>query len=68
MSDYVKLEGIKKKHKMEDSDVITCETHNVEITYGSLDPIQQLAFLEGLDTTPDMPCLLIERNKGGHGD
>lgn len=53
----VKLEN-GKRHRMKPNDEITCHTHGIVTTWGALDPIQQLAFLEGLDVVEDAPCLL----------
>jgi len=54
----IKLEGIKRPYTPKDGDEVRCETHNVTTTWGALDPVQQLALSEGLDTTADLPCLL----------
>lgn len=48
--------------KVYDSSPIKCEVHGVETTWGELDPIRQLAVESGLDTTADMPCLLLGSN------
>ena len=57
----VKLEGLKKPYAPKDEDEVRCDTHNLVTTWGALDPIQQLALAEGLDTTEDLPCLLAPR-------
>lgn len=54
----IKLENGKTLKLKADTE-ITCETHGIKVTYGSLDPIQKMAFEEGLDTTADIPCLLV---------
>jgi hypothetical protein len=50
--------------KVFDSSPVECEVHGVKTTWGALNPIQQLAVEGGLDTTPDLTCLLVERNSG----
>lgn len=40
-----------------DSDEVRCEEHGVVTTWGALDPFQQLAVEEGLDSTTG--CLLL---------
>ncbi len=60
----VKLEGIKKQYHPKDTDEVRCHTHNFVTTWGALDSIQRLACEEGLDTTEDLPCLLMPRGEG----
>lgn len=57
----VKLEGYKKPYHPKEADEVKCEIHGVVTTWGALDPIQRLACEESLDTTPDLPCLLLPR-------
>lgn len=38
---------------------VVCETHGTKTTWGELDGYQQLAVESGLDTAPDLPCLLV---------
>ena len=58
----IKLEGEKKRYTPKDSDPIHCPSHNVTVTWGELDPIQQLAVSEGLDTLDDLPCIMLKRS------
>ena len=46
------------RYAPKDSDPVECHEHGTRTTWGALDAIQQLALSEGLDTTPDLPCLL----------
>lgn len=57
----VKLEGHKKPYHPKDTDEVKCEVHGVITTWGALDSIQRLACEDNLDTTPDLPCLLLPR-------
>ncbi len=54
----VKLEGQRKTYDPKDTDEVRCEVHGLVTTRGALDAIQRLAVEEGLDTTPDLACLL----------
>lgn len=54
----VRLEGSSKPYCPRDSDEVRCDTHGVVTTWGKLDAIQQLAVEEGLDTSPELECLL----------
>jgi len=54
----VKLEGGKDYHP-KDTDPVHCELHNLTVSWGDLDAIQQLAVEEGLDTIETLPCLLL---------
>ena len=62
-------EKIQKRLKAEDGSIIKiyesssvdCEVHGIHTTWGALDPIQQLAIESGLDTMPEMPCILETR-------
>lgn len=38
-------------------DKVECLEHGIVTTWAALDPIQQLALTEGIDTTPDLQCL-----------
>jgi hypothetical protein len=60
----LKLEGEKKLYTPKDTDEVKCETHGVVTTWGDLDPIQQLAFAEGIDTVETSRCLLLPRDVG----
>jgi hypothetical protein len=40
---------------------IACEIHNLKVKWGELDPYQQLAVEEGLDTKAECPCLLTPK-------
>lgn len=55
----VKLEGQKKPYHPKQDDEVKCHVHNFVTTWGALNSIQQLAVEEGLDTTEDLPCLLL---------
>ena len=57
----VKLVGQKRRYHPKDSDEVKCLLHNCVTTWGKLDSIQKLACEEGLDTTEDLPCLLLPR-------
>lgn len=48
---------------VEDWMEVRCDTHGIVTTWGALDPIQQLAVEEGLDSTDDFPCLLAPRKE-----
>lgn len=48
---------------MKDDDEVVCKAHGVKTTWGALDPIQRLAVEEGIDTVPELPCLLT-KNEG----
>jgi len=50
-----------KTLKPEDWMEVRCEVHSLVTTWGALDPIQQLAVEAGLDTFPELPCLLAPR-------
>jgi hypothetical protein len=56
----VRLEG-GKKYDPKDSDEVKCEVHNFTTTWGALSGLQQLAVEEGLDTTPDLRCILADK-------
>ena len=43
----------------ESQHVVRCLVHGTVTTWGALDPIQQLAVEEGIDTMDDLPCLLL---------
>lgn len=58
----VKLEGSRKPYIPKDTDEVRCEVHGVVTTWGALSPIQQLAVEEGLDTVPELTCLLAPEN------
>jgi hypothetical protein len=58
----VKLVGKRKRYEPKDTDEVFCETHNFRTTWGKLDAIQQLSVEEGIDTLPDLPCLLCPRS------
>ena len=49
--------------RVEDWMEVRCDTHGVVTTWGALDPIQQLAVEEGIDTADDLPCLLAPRKE-----
>lgn len=49
------------KYEPKDSDKVECPDHGVVTTWGALDPIQQLAVAEGLDTTSDLRCIMLPR-------
>jgi hypothetical protein len=55
----VKLVGMKKRYWPKDTDEVRCETHGTITRWGALNHIQKLACEEGLDTTEDLPCLLL---------
>lgn len=57
----IKLTGIRKMYSPKNSDEVKCETHGTITTWGELDAIQQLALTEGLDTLPELPCLLAKK-------
>lgn len=38
---------------------VRCEEHGVVTTWGELDWVGRAAIEEGIDTMPDMPCLLL---------
>jgi hypothetical protein len=48
--------------KVYDSTKVDCDVHDVHTTWGALDPIQQLAVENGLDTLSDLPCLMSPRS------
>lgn len=60
MSGKVRLEN-GKLYSPKDSDPVDCPVHDFHTTWGALDPIQQLAIAEGLDTTKNMPCIMAPR-------
>lgn len=47
-----------------DDSEVYCEVHGVRTTWGKLDPIQQLAVEEGLDTLSELECLLTPQPEG----
>lgn len=47
-----------KRYVPKNGDEVKCEVHGLVTTWGALDPIQQLAVEEGLDTVADAECLL----------
>jgi hypothetical protein len=47
-----------KRHAPKNTDEVKCLEHGITTTWGALDPIQQLALEEGLDTLPKSECLL----------
>lgn len=47
-----------KRYTPKDSDKVECHEHGFVTTWGALDPFQQLAVSEGLDTVPESRCLL----------
>lgn len=55
----MKVEGRAEPFEPKDSDIISCEVHGVVTTWGKLDPIQRLAVEEGIDTVPELTCLLV---------
>lgn len=55
----VKLEGRKKRYDPKDTDEMRCEMHGIVTTWGALNAIQKLAVEEGIDTRPELPCLLV---------
>ena len=57
----VKLVGQKKPYTPKDTDEVRCESHGTVTTWGALDAIQRLAVEESLDTTDDLPCLLLPK-------
>ena len=59
----IKLVGVKKRYTPKDSDEVRCDTHGVVTTWGALDPSQQLAVAEGIDTIESSPCLLKPGNR-----
>lgn len=56
----VRLEG-GKRYKPKDADEVKCEVHGFITTWGKLSGLQQLAVEEGLDTTPDLACILSDK-------
>lgn len=48
-------------YKPKDTDEVRCDAHDFVTTWGALDAIQQLAVAEGLDTTPELPCIMAPR-------
>jgi hypothetical protein len=52
--------GYDPKDQYEDEHDVVCETHGVKTTWGKLDPYQRFAFLGGLDTASDLPCMLLK--------
>jgi hypothetical protein len=59
----VKVDGRKRSYTPKDSDKVECHTHGIVTTWGALNGIQQLACAEGIDTTPDLPCLLAPQEE-----
>ena len=58
----VRLEGQRKRYTPKDTDEVRCDVHGVVTTWGALDGIQRLAVTEGIDTVPELQCLLsLER-------
>lgn len=57
----IRLEGKRRLYSPKNDDEVRCEDHGVVTTWGALDPIQQLAVEAGLDTTQDLPCILLSR-------
>ena len=51
------------RYAPKDSDEVKCLEHNLVTTWGALDPIQQLACAEGLDTSSEFECLLAPSRK-----
>jgi len=58
----IKVEG-GKRYTPKDTDEVKCLEHNFTTTWGALDPIQQLAVQEGIDTLPDSECILKPKEK-----
>lgn len=46
-----------------DSTEVRCNEHGIVTTWGSLDPIQQLAVMEGLDVLAGELCLLAPERR-----
>ena len=40
---------------------ITCRVHQVHTTIGEMGFIARISLENGFDTTPDLPCLLLQR-------
>ena len=57
----LKFQGRKKLYSPKDADVVRCEVHGTATTWGAMDEIQRLALSEGIDTCPDMPCLIASK-------
>lgn len=55
----VRLEGRDEPYEPKDSDEVRCAVHGVVTTWGKLDAIQRLAVEEGIDTVPELECLLL---------
>lgn len=58
----LKLEGRRKPYTPKDTDEVRCDVHGIVTTWGELSPIQRLAVEEGLDTVPELACLLAPEN------
>ena len=58
----VTLEG-GKRYTPKPADPVHCEIHDVTVRWDKLDPIQQLAVEEGLDTVDTLPCILLQSRK-----
>jgi hypothetical protein len=58
----IMLEG-GKKHRCKATDRVHCITHNVEVKYGQLSEIGLICLHEGIDSTEDLPCLLLDNLK-----
>lgn len=54
----MKLDGHPGTYTPKDSDEVRCDSHGIVTTWGALDPIQQLAVEDGIDTVDELPCLL----------
>ncbi len=59
----VKLEGQKKRHALRDTDSVFCPVHKVTTTWGEMDDMARLCLTEGLDTGPELRCLLLPSEK-----
>jgi hypothetical protein len=60
----VRLEGLSKLYHPKDSDEVRCEVHGIVTTWGDLDSFQRMACEEGLDTVPELRCLLAPKQNG----
>lgn len=55
---YLKCEG-GSRFRPKPHHPVKCLIHGVETTWGKLDEIQKLCVREGIDTVPELRCLLL---------
>ena len=56
-----------KTIRPKESSEVRCLVHGVVTTWGALDAIQRLALEEGLDSAPELECLLSAGKRKAEG-